>query len=91
MTEKPPTTQWQLVVTVFHSANFGHSISISTKSRGREWKYYPGGTWKGLGVPEPVINALLASVQARLTEHLTTRYGVAGELPLKWGGEPDPF
>jgi hypothetical protein len=85
------TAQWYLSLTVFHGPAFGHRIEITTMSRGRDALAHSGGTWKGLGVPESVLNALRGQVDALITEHLLTRYGIQGELPMTWSGEVGPF
>jgi len=78
-------------IVVFHSPTFGHEIEISTQKQGEAPYVEATPNWKGLGVPEAVLNSACGAVHALLSEHLVTRYGVAGELPFKWSGEPDPF
>lgn len=91
MREKNDKAQWALYVTVWHSQTFGHYITVETQTQGRHPKGHSGGSWKGLGIPEQVLSELNAMLQALVTEHLVTRYGVQGELPMRWAGEPDPF
>jgi hypothetical protein len=83
--------QWALSIGVYHDPSFGHRIELWWGSTARAPHVRSGGTWKGLGIPEAVLTELRAEIDATVTEHLVTRYGVAGELPLKWSGEPDPF
>lgn len=86
------TWQWRMLVTVYHGPSYGHYMEMETLTRGRGTTLHTGlGNWKGLGIPEPVLNEARALIDAQFSEHLVTRYGVAGELPLKWGGEPEPF
>jgi hypothetical protein len=84
--------QYRLLATVFHGPKFGHYMELAVAINGRRGVRTIGlGQWKGLGIPEPVLRQASGLLVATWEEHLTTRYGIAGELPLKWGGEPDPF
>lgn len=83
--------QWAMHVIVWHGPSFGHSITIETQTQGRPPFEHPAGTWKDLGVPEPVLTAARCALDAIFTQHLTTRYGIANELDLWWGDEPEPF
>jgi hypothetical protein len=87
----PEKWQWAMLVKVLHGSVYGHRIEIETRTKGRESHAQPAGTWRGLGIPEPVLTCARAQLDVIFTEHLITRYGVRGELPLKWSGEPDPF
>lgn len=84
--------QWTMTVQVYHSRDFGHKILMCREKGlygGPKWDAL--GTWKGLGVPESLLKAASTLVLAAFTEHLVNRYGVQGELPVAWAGEPDPF
>lgn len=84
--------QWHLLIQISHGPSFGHEITMQQKLRGHDAGPRERiGSWTGLGVPETVLNQATAIIQAVITEHVVTRYGVAGELPLKWAGDPDPF
>lgn len=83
--------QWAMLVKVLHGPKFGHRIEIQLRSKARETLTLDGGTWTGLGVPDDVLVCIRAQLDAILTDHLVTRYGIREELPLKWSGEPDPF
>lgn len=83
--------QWAMTVVVLHSPRLGHEVRVLTQSQGRDPVSRSGGSWKGLGLPEPVLSTLRAFVDSTLTEHLMTRYGIQGELPMTWAGEPEPF
>lgn len=84
--------QWNLSIVVYHDASFGHAIKAEQVWNGRqECKEHFLGSWKGLGVPESVLNQARAMIDSIFTEHLVSRYGVQGELPTKWSGDPDPF
>jgi hypothetical protein len=82
---------YALSVGVYHCSDFGHRMELWHGSVPRKPHCRELGRWKGLGIPEQVYTDALTVVHATLGEHLLTRYGIAGELPLKWGGEPDPF
>lgn len=83
--------QWALSVVIYHGPGFGHCVDIIEHLKAREPKTSLAGQWNSLGVPEPVLTSLRTSIDARITEHLVARYGVQGELPTLWAGEPDPF
>lgn len=83
--------QYALSVGVYHDPSFGHRMELWHGKTAIPPLVRSLGSWKGLGIPEPVLNDALTVVHATLTEHLVTRYGVLGELPLRWSGEPDPF
>ena len=83
--------QWTLDVSVFHGPEFGHRIYARVLGQHGGWQDVGHWTWKGLGVPEPLLTELNARLVSVITEHLVTRYGVQGELPTRWAGEPDPF
>jgi hypothetical protein len=83
--------QWALSVGIYHDPSFGHRIELWHGRTPVAPLVRPLGRWKGLGVPESVLNDAVASVDACLTEHLVTRYGVQGTFEEKWGHEPDPF
>lgn len=84
--------QWTLTFQVYHSRDWGHKL-LMCREKGlyAEPKWDSLGTWKGLGVPETVLKQALSTVVAAISEHLVNRYGVQGELPVAWAGEPDPF
>lgn len=89
--DKEGKLQWALSVGIYHDPSFGHRIEMWHGNTSRPPKLTHLGSWKGLGVPEPVIRDAETVVLAALTEHLVTRYGVQGELPITWAGEPEPF
>jgi hypothetical protein len=68
------------MVTISHSSSFKHKLDISVVSQHwgpttvAEW------TWTGIGVPPEMPQDIAARVSAVITEHLVTRYGVAGTL-----------
>jgi hypothetical protein len=91
MTREDKPVFW-LTVEIRHGPAYGHRMELHLDAP--HWKdpvIKELGWWKGLGVPESVLNSARAIVDATLTEHLVTRYGIQGELPTRWGGEPDPF
>lgn len=84
--------QWQMTLTIYHGAGFGHRIELTQISTNRVNEWHKGlGSWKGLGIPEPVLNDVNAYLTSVFTEHVMTRYGIQGELPYTWAGEPEPF
>lgn len=83
--------QWQMGVLVYHDQRFGHRIICLTQSPGRDGVAASIGSWKGVGMPEAVLNSARASIDTRFTEHLITRYGVAGELWQASGDGLGPF
>lgn len=83
--------QWRMLTTIYHGPGFGHYIELETISKGREGVRIGAGSWNTLGIPEPVLTQARTLLDAKFTEHLVSRYGVQGELPIKWAGEPDPF
>lgn len=88
-----PTQQWQwaLLFKVLHGPKFGHRIEIEVQKRGLTGVTFSGGTWTGLGIPAEVLEKVRAQLDAIVSDHLITRYGLREELPMKWSGEPDPF
>jgi hypothetical protein len=92
MHDTPEQAQFLLSAIVYHGSDFGHRLEMIRTFRGRDESLStPLGRWKGLGIPEDVLRTSSALIVAAWEEHLITRYGVAGELPLTWSGEPDPF
>ena len=90
--EKPQEKlQWALSVGIYHGPSFGHRIEMWHGATVREPIMVELGWWKGLGIPEHVLQHASTMVHAALVEHLVTRYGVQGELPMKWSGDPEPF
>src|SRR5262249_28016541 len=83
--------QWAMHVVIYHESTCGHVIEVETQRQGQEPYLSPSANWKGLGIPEPVLNSIRTAMDALLTEHLVSRYGVQGELPVTWAGEPEPF
>lgn len=84
--------QWTLTVTIYHGPSFGHVLEMATETKGRpdRMTHDTIGSWKGIGVPEPVMTQALAVVNAAIQEHLVSRYGVQELLPA-WPDEVDPF
>lgn len=91
MVERREQWQWAMLVKVLHSSHFGHRLECETRTRGRGSHTMSLGTWRGVGVPPEVVQEAQTAVAAILSDHLVTRYGVAGALPFQWGGEADPF
>lgn len=87
----PERWQWAMLVKVLHGSSYGHRIEVEVRTKGRESHAMSLGTWQGLGIPETVLTPAQALLSSIFAEHLTTRYGIQGELPLKWSGEPDSF
>jgi len=85
------TPQWTLDVTIYHDPAFGHRIVGRVLGRTGGWSDVGSWAWKGLGVPESLLEDIQARVEAVIVEHLVSRYGVQGELPTRWAGEADPF
>lgn len=88
------TRHWQYrqLITVYHGSNFGHYMELERQLKGRNATHRTGlGQWNGPGVPEDVLRTASGLIVAAFEEHLVTRYGVKGELPLEWGGDPAPF
>lgn len=81
--------QWTLDVSVFHDSEFGHRIRARVLGRTGGWVDVGSIQWKGLGVPEDLLRSLCARVEAVLTEHLVTRYGVQGVLDAPCAGEEE--
>ena len=91
MKHQEERVQWRLGILIYHGSAFGHRISLETQRQGYDTVERTIGSWKGLGIPESVLTQASAVLTAAFEEHLVSRYGVAGELPLRWAGEPDPF
>jgi hypothetical protein len=85
--KKAPTAQWTLDCSVFHVDGYRHVVLARVLGRRGGWVSVGSWSWTGLGVPEPLVNDLQARIAAVVAEHLVTRYGVEGELPLRWAGE----
>lgn len=87
-----PKLQWECCFTIWHAPDFGHKLELRTYTKGRDAaRKTELGSWTGLGVPEQLVQDATTLVNAAIVEHLVTRYGIRGELPMKWGGEPEPF
>lgn len=85
--------QWTMTVTVYHLPNFNHAVELVTETRGapRRYTHDTVGTWKGVGIPNDVLQDVAMSVKWVLEEHLITRYGVAANLfdaPVPEGETP---
>lgn len=91
MDHGPEKWQWAMLVKVLHGPKFGHRVEIQLRSKARETLTLEGGSWTGLGVPGDVLQSLRSQLDAIVSDHLVTRYGIRDELPLKWSGEPGPF
>lgn len=91
MSTRDEQLQWSLCVRIWHGPSFGHQILATTQSRGRDALLHDLGVWKGIGIPEGKLTEAASTLNSLFVEHIVTRYGVAGELPFKWTGEPDPF
>lgn len=84
--------QWTLTVQIYHGPSFGHSIEMLTHTNGRDGETIDSlGSWRGVGVPEDVLKQARALVDAALTQHLLTRYGIAGQLGSDGLSEVSPF
>jgi hypothetical protein len=85
----PEKVQWSLLVQVLHGPKFGHRISLQEQTTGRGPWEQSLGSWKGIGIPDTVLSLAGARIISVFDEHLTTRYGIANELPLTWPGGPE--
>jgi hypothetical protein len=90
-TDREPRAQWTLDVTVFHGPEFGHQVKAAILSNRGNWMRCGTWTWSGLGIPAEVVTDIQSRVAAIISEHLVTRYGVQGQLPMTWAGDPEPF
>jgi hypothetical protein len=80
--------QWTLDVTVYHGPDFGHWVRASVLGRHGGWRLVGTWSWKGLGIPEPLLPDIEARIASVITEHLVTRYGVRQTLPFEHQGDP---
>jgi hypothetical protein len=82
--------QWRLGVIVYHGPNFGHKLMLETQRQGFDTIETSIGSWKGLGIPDAVLNHARAILDSCFTDHLVSRYGVANQLwdPRMEGPEP---
>jgi hypothetical protein len=89
--EAKEVLQWTMTMGIFHGQSFGHRLECWVNVIGRG--SFEAGTWswKGLGFPEGLFPDIHARMIAVLDDHIVSRYGVAGELPRLWAGDPDPF
>jgi len=87
--EPVEVAQWTLDVTVYHSRGFGHRVRAAVLDRRGGWHTVGTWSWKGLGFPAEMLPDVQARISAVVAEHLVTRYGIAGQLPFRWAGEPD--
>jgi hypothetical protein len=78
--------QWAMHVIVFHGPTFGHRIRLETQRQGCAPVASSLGTWKGMGIPESLLELATARVADTLHLHLETRYGIAQELPFPPSG-----
>jgi hypothetical protein len=87
-----PIPQYYLSLAVYHAPSFGHKVDLWETIVARDYTREVGDwSWKGLGVPATLLRDMQARLSAVLAEHLTFRYGVADELPIRWAGDPEPF
>lgn len=92
MTYDNSRVQWTMTVTVFHGPSFGHAVEVATETKGRPNLCTQDsiGSWRGVGVPERVMEGMEASLLSIFQEHIHRRYGVAPSLE-GWWDEPEPF
>jgi hypothetical protein len=88
-TPRRPIQQWTLDVTVSHAPQFGHEIQAQVLTRAGGWTQLGVWRWTGLGIPEDMLDDFRVHLDAIVTEHLITRYGISSQLPLRWAGEPE--
>lgn len=72
--------QWMLWCTVSHGPRFGHRLSLDTVHKHSDPYRVGQWSWTGIGVPPELMQDAEARMLAVLTEHLTTRYGIAFPL-----------
>lgn len=86
--ERAPVAQWTMDVTVFHAPQFGHRVVVQVLGKTGGWLRVGGIQWTGLGIPEGLLEELVAVVDGTVSQHLSARYGIQGTLPHRWAGEP---
>jgi hypothetical protein len=81
--ERPVTesSQWTLDVSVYHLDGFRHVVRAMVLSKRGGWQTCGQWVWTGVGIPEPLLNDVVARVDGLITEHLVTRYGIQLQLP----------
>lgn len=87
MDQAPAIAQWTMDITVWHGATFGHRVTCRVLGKAGGWVDVGTWYWTGLGVPGDLVDDLQARLASVITEHLVTRYGVAGQLDVRWAGE----
>lgn len=83
--------QWEMATSVYHSPMFGHRLSVDVLLRGKSWSNVHSWPWRGLGFPNELLPEIRSCLDATVTEHLLTRYGIRGELGTSWAREVGPF
>lgn len=82
MERKPRNlAQFTLDVSVYHDPGFQREIVVQALTKRGGWIHIGSWRWTGIGVPGDLVNDLLARVDASITEHLVSRYGVQDEVP----------
>ena len=82
MAEYTTSLQWEMVVSIFHNNRGERVVELGVLGKRGEYHRRHLGSWRGLGCPPDVIEAVVAAVDACLSEHLVTRYGE--RLTLNW-------
>jgi len=81
-----------MTVSLWHGTQFGHTVEVETVTKGRDIDTIDSlGSWRGIGIPEETYKGIMASVNAILSEHLVTRYGVNPQCDWSLGEEQAPF
>jgi hypothetical protein len=91
VTDKWERLQWVMSVGVFHGPEFGHRVDCWADNLLKEPLVRGSWDWKGVGMPATKLVDIRSTVDSILSEHFVTRYGVQGEFPQRWTGEPEPF
>ena len=83
--------QWAMTVSVWHGPQFGHKLLIATSNQFGTLNDVGHWNWRGIGIPTDIFSAAQGVAASVIADHLLFRYGVAEELPLRPGGDPQPF
>lgn len=75
-------------VSIYHLDGWNHQLRAMVLGKRGGWHHVGEWSWKGIGVPAPLLADISARIHSAIEEHLVTRYGVAGVAPEFWEGGP---
>jgi hypothetical protein len=72
--------QWIMSACIQHHHGFKHTLTLTTQTKAGAPVEVAQWMWSGIGIPHALVMDIQARVEATVTEHLVTRYGLAQSL-----------